>query len=111
MPARRHRGSNLTRLAGGVLLAVALLAAPASASWSPAVNVSPSMPGSSDPDVAVGGGGLRAATWVHGDGVNHRVQFSVRSGGAWTQTLFASRAGSDASDPHVAVDAGGDAVF
>jgi hypothetical protein len=51
-------------------------------------------------------------TWFRSDGANYRVQARARAAaGALSPVQTLSNPGRDAFGPHVAVDAGGDAVF
>jgi hypothetical protein len=67
----------------------------------------------SEPQLAVNGGGKAVFTWLLFDSdANYRAQARARSAaGALSGVQNLSAAGQDASDPRVAVDGDGDAVF
>ena len=74
--------------------------------------LSPSGQDASGPQVAVDVDGDAVFTWLRFDGANVRVQARARSAaGALSAVQTLSDAGQNAFDPHVAVDASGDAVF
>ncbi len=64
------------------------------------------------PQVAVDADGDAVFTWFRSDGTNDRIQARARSAaGVLSPVQTLSAAGRNATDPQVAVDADGDAVF
>jgi hypothetical protein len=64
------------------------------------------------PDLAFAGPGLAVATWKQQDTVSAFAAANTFSGGAWqtSATPLSSTATGEAYDPHIAVDAAGDAT-
>ena len=94
-------------------LLVAGLSVPAvAAAWTAPVGLSGPGQDAAEPQLAVDGDGDAVFTWQRFDGTHNRIQARTRSAagvlGA-VQTL--SPPGENASDPQVAVEADGDAVF
>jgi hypothetical protein len=93
-----YRIQTRARSAAGVLSSVQTLSV---AGWNALV-----------PRVAVDADGDAVFTWVRYDGLNDRVQARARSAaGVLSPVQTLSRAGQSAHDPHVTVDAAGNAVF
>jgi hypothetical protein len=108
-PARpiRALAALLATLAAGLLVP-----ALAGAEWTTPVDLSKAGQDASQPQVAVDADGDAVFTWVRSDGANFRVQARARSAaGILSPVQTLSSSGQDASDPQVAVDADGDAVF
>jgi hypothetical protein len=99
----RYDGANLrvqarTRSAAGTL--------------SPVLTLSKSGQNAENPQVAVDAGGDAVFVWRRYDGANYRVQTRARSAaGTLSPVQTLSSSGQIAANPHVAVDADGDAVF
>jgi hypothetical protein len=99
---RRYDGANFRiqarqRSASGVL--------------GPLLSVSGKDQDAQDPDVDMDQDGNAVMTWSRSDGTNDRVELrTLSAGGTLTPTQLLSIAGEDAVDPHVAVDATGDAI-
>ena len=75
-------------------------------------NLSPTGQDASFPQVAVDADGDAVFSWTRSDGANDRVQTRARSSaGTLSVVQNLSDPGQPASDPQVAVDADGDAVF
>ncbi|MGA8352873.1 MAG: choice-of-anchor Q domain-containing protein [Solirubrobacteraceae bacterium] len=97
----------------GVALALGLaVVSPAAASvWTPVANVSEEGQSAYEPQVAMDAAGDAIAVWARFNGINDVVQAAVRpAGGSWGSPATLSEAGQEASEPHVAVDAAGDAT-
>lgn len=79
--------------------------------WPPSVALSGTGRDAWGPQVAVGPDGAAIATWYRRDGLNDRVQASIRaSNGSWSAPVTLSETGEDASDPQVAAGERGAAV-
>jgi hypothetical protein len=100
---KRSDGTNdrieaITRTAAGVLGSVQVLSAAGQ--------------NADAPDVAVDPNGNAVFTWTRSDGTNVRVEAIARSStGTLSAVQTLSPAGQNASEPHVGIDSGGNAVF
>jgi hypothetical protein len=75
-------------------------------------SISPGGQNAAEPEVAVEADGDAVFVWRRSDGVNQRIETVTRSAnGTLSAVRTISDAGQNASDPHVGVDADGDAVF
>ncbi len=94
------------------LVAVGLQVPALAGAWTAPVTLSAGGEDSSGAQVAVDADGDAVFTWVRSDGTNDRIQARARSAaGVLSPVQTLSGPGRDASDPQVAVDADGDAVF
>jgi PKD domain len=83
----------------------------ADGTWEPAVELSASGEDAEEPAVSVDPAGDAVAVWTRSDGSDDIVQAVTRpAGGVWQSTVDLSATGSNASRPHVTLDAAGDAV-
>jgi hypothetical protein len=90
----------------------ALVASPAVASFGAPFDLSQSGRSAFDPHVAVDADGDAIFVWRRFDGSNYRIQTRTMStAGVLSPVQTLSSAGRDASDPRIAVDSDGDAVF
>ncbi len=110
-------GSSRSTRRGAAVLGVALAlglatASPAAASvWTAAANVSEEGQSAYGPQVAVDAAGEATVVWTRYNGSNDVVQAAVKPAGEpWGQPATLSKAGQEASEPQVAVDAAGDAT-
>jgi hypothetical protein len=95
-----------------VLAAAAVAASPAAAAFRPAVDLSAPGYQADRPQVAVDAQGDAVFVWNRFDGANDRIQTRALSAtGVLSPVQTLSPAGQDATEPQVAVDADGDAVF
>ncbi len=79
--------------------------------WSAPVDLSDPEWSAEAPQVAVGPTGEAVAVWSRYDGTHDRIQAATGSpGGAWSAPADLSAVGRNATEPQVAVDAGGGAV-
>ena len=80
--------------------------------WTAPQTLSAAGESATDPQVGIDADGDAVFTWARSDGANERIQARARSaGGVLSAIQTLSGAGQDASDPQVAVDTDGDAVF
>lgn len=96
----------------GVVAALAL-AGPATAApaWLTPTNLSALGRDAAEPQLAVDAAGDTVAVWSRSDGSHTIIQASARpAGGAWSSPVDLSAAGRSATQPQVAVDAGGRVV-
>jgi hypothetical protein len=96
-----------------VLLVAGLLGPTlAGAEWTTPVDLSAAGQDASNPHVAVDADGDAVFVWRRFDGANYRVQTrALSAAGALSAVQTLSGSGKDASDPQVAVNAAGKAVF
>ena len=96
-----------------VVLLAAAAPASAGAAWTAPQFVSPVTHDASSPEVAVDADGDSVFSWLRFDGTNYRVYARARSAsGTLSAPQTLSAAGTSfGSDPQVAVDPSGDAVF
>jgi hypothetical protein len=79
--------------------------------WSEPEDLSPPSQKAVNPAVATNGAVGAIATWQQNDGVDFRVQASVRPpGGEWSGSENLSAAGEDAGFPDLALDAAGNGI-
>jgi hypothetical protein len=101
----------MRRLWPSLLLACLVAPALALADFSPAITLSVASQDGLFPQVAVASDGDAVVVWQRFDGANQRIQARARAAdGTLSAVQNLSPAGQDASDPHVGVDASGDAV-
>jgi hypothetical protein len=94
------------------LVAGLFVPALAGAEWTTPVDLSKAGQDADFPEVAVDADGDAVFTWLRYDGAHFRVQARARSAaGTFSPVQTLSGSGQDASDPQVAVDAAGNAVF
>jgi hypothetical protein len=102
----------LSGLLVAALLAGAMAATPAAATFGAPFNLSTAGQNATNADVAVDADGDAVFIWRRFNGTNFRAQARARSAaGALGPVQDLSAAGQDASNPRVAVDDDGDAVF
>jgi hypothetical protein len=92
---------------------LAALAAPAGAAWLSPVDLSPETGINAEQvDVAMDHRGDAVAVWQASNGIETSVQVSVRSAstGIWGTPIVLTTEGNGIKEPHVAVDARGDAA-
>jgi hypothetical protein len=84
---------------------------PAGAVWQAPVNVSNPSGEAFEPRIAVDSHGDAFAVWQLYNGSNEIIQGAIKpSGGTWEPPVDLSESGEDAFEPHVAVNAQGEAV-
>jgi hypothetical protein len=88
------------------------VASPAWAAWSSPTRLSPATGDASEADVAVDKDGDSVIVWQRNNGTDILIQARTRTAaGVLGSILTLSAPGQDATEPEVAVDATGDAVF
>jgi hypothetical protein len=100
------------RSVGGPQPVIMAAERPAGGAFSTAQTLSDPSTYSMSPDVASGAQGDSIAVWLHFDGANARVQAAYRpTGGSFGAPQTLSPAGYEAREPHVAMNAAGEAVL
>jgi hypothetical protein len=101
-----------TRSAAGTIDRIQTRARSAAGTLSPVQTLSNPGQNAGFAQVAVDADGDAVVTWTRSDGTNDRVQARARSAaGTLSPVQTLSTGGQNASQPHVGVDTGGDAVF